>query len=171
MRVKSRGMIALLLAAGLIYACNDPLAQSHIDANVPPAEQFQSLLKRDLQAFFSNRHGSSVAVSYELLRDGPIQTGIAYPKYYVWVKTQSSAGPVEEGAVRVAAMDRTRFEVTHFMSKRDIQTNPSGVEQVFPQALAGRIRERADARPLKSNFAVERTAGSHTLAAAAHRKR
>jgi hypothetical protein len=44
-------------------------------------------------------------------------------------------------------MDKAHFEVTHFMSKRDIQTNPGGVEQVFPRALAERIRERANARP------------------------
>jgi hypothetical protein len=87
MRAKSRVVIAMLLAGGWLFACNDPVAQSHIDANVPSAEQFHSLLKRDLQAFFSNRHGSSVTVSYELLRDGPTQTGIAYPKYYAWVKT------------------------------------------------------------------------------------
>ena len=140
MWTKNLVLIVMLLSGGLISACNDPLAQSHVDANVPPAEQFHRFLKRDLQAFFSNRHGSSVAISYALLHDGPTQTGIAYPKYYLWVKTENSAGPIEEGAIRVAARGRTRFELTHFMPKRDIQTDPAGVEQVFPKALAQDIR-------------------------------
>jgi len=137
----------VLLAGVLTSACNDPIAQSHIDANVPSAEHFHPFLKRDLQTFFNSRQGPNAAISYELLRDGPTQTGIAYPKYYIWVNVRNSAGTVDEGAVRVAAIDGTRFEVTHFLSKGEIQANPAGVEQVFPSALGDRIRQRADARP------------------------
>ncbi len=145
MRTRARVVLVLLVAGGFISACTDPIAQSHVDANAPSADQFHPLLKRDLQTFFTGRHGSSVAVVYELLRPGPTQTGVAYPKYYVWAKARDSAGAADEGAVRVAAIDKTRFEVTHFMSKGDIQANPTAVEQVFPRALVELIRDRAAA--------------------------
>jgi hypothetical protein len=137
-------MLVALLAATLTCACNDPIAQSHIDANVPPAGQFHPLLKRELEAFFSSAtHRSDIVVGYELLREGPTQSGVAYPKYYVWVKAQTPQGPLDEGAARLAAIDKTRFEVTHFLRKADIQADPAGVEQVFPNALAEDIRTRA----------------------------
>jgi hypothetical protein len=144
---KSRMAIVVVLLGIFPSACNDPIPQSHIDANVPGADQFDQLLKQDLQAYFQKSHPGSVTVAYDLLRDGPTQTGIAYPKYYVWVKVHEAAGLVDEGAVRVAAIDKTRFEVTHFMSKREIQGKPGGVERVFPTALADNIRMRAGVGP------------------------
>ena len=139
----------LLILVGLVVvtltcACNDPIAQSHIDANVPPARQFHPLLKRDLEAFFrSAGQRPDIDVGYEVPREGPTQSGVAYPKYYVWVKAQAPQGLVEEGAVRLAAIDRTRFEVTHFLRKADIQADHGTVERIFPKALAEDIRTRA----------------------------
>ena len=58
-------------------------------------------------------------------------------------KAQTPQGPVDEGAARLAAIDKTRFEVAHFLRKADIQADPAGVERVFPKALAEDIRTRA----------------------------
>jgi len=138
-------LVAVVLALG-VSACGDPIAQSHVDANVPSSDQFHVLLKRDLHAFFRAARGTEVAVDYELLRPGPTQSGVAYPKYYLWARVRNAPGVlVDEGAVRVAAVDRKRFDVTDFVSKRDIQSNPTAVEQVFPKALADGIRSRAGA--------------------------
>ena len=52
-----------------------------------------------------------------------------------------------EGAVRLAAIDRARFEITHVLPSRDIRANPSGAEQIFPSALAEVIRARAGVQP------------------------
>ncbi len=77
------------------------IEQSHIDGNVPAPKDFQSFLIRDLQKHFSSLLKKKVRVEYELLRDGPTQVGIAYPKYYAWVKiygtgaSQSSKGRCE----------------------------------------------------------------------------
>jgi hypothetical protein len=78
-----------------------------------------------------------------MLREGPTQTGIAYPKYYVWVRAQTPQGIVDEGAIRLAAIEKTRFEMTHFLRKAAIQADPAAVERVFPKALADDIRRRA----------------------------
>ena len=77
------------------------------------------------------------SVRYELLRKEPTQSGVAYPKYYAWVTMDTSAGPVE-GAVRLAAVDRERFEVTDFCSSSDIRTNPGGVDAAGSRPGQGR---------------------------------
>jgi hypothetical protein len=56
-----------------------------------------------------------------------------------------SDGPtqLDEGAVRVAAIDGTRFEVTDFLSRQEIKTNPAVLKQVFPAALVETILAKA----------------------------
>jgi len=72
-------------------------------------------------------------------REGPTLPGIAYPKFYVWVRIDK-AGSVEEAAARIAAMDQVRFEVTDYLSKEDILSNPAAIDSVFPQAVCEKIR-------------------------------
>jgi hypothetical protein len=74
-------------------------------------------------------------VEYKLLRNGPTQSGTSYPKYYLWVKVRNSGILLHEGAARVEAIERKRFEVTNFLSREAIQTTPSEVGAVFPSAL------------------------------------
>ncbi len=59
---------------------------SHVEANVPPQKEFDEILARDLQAYFQDLKGKQVGVQYEFLRRGPTQVGVAYPKFYLWVK-------------------------------------------------------------------------------------
>jgi hypothetical protein len=138
---------AFLLLAASATSCRPEkaslqrVAQSHVDANVPSEPAFDSLLRHDLAAYFTSRLGRDATVDYELLRRGPTQTGIAYPKFYAWVRVKAG-GAVEEGAVRLAARDRTGFEVTHFIPQAEIRGAPEALNTVFPPAVADSIRKR-----------------------------
>ena len=135
----SKAFLAACFIAFCTSACGDPIADSHIKANVPACGQFSNLLARDLQSYFQ-----AASVDYELLRQGPTQTGISYPKYYLWVKVRNSSGGLSsEGAVRVAAIDQARFEVTNFLPAQDIRAKPTAVEQIFPRPLVESILSRA----------------------------
>jgi hypothetical protein len=121
------------------------LQQSHIEANVPDAGQFESLLKRDLLAHFKvNGHPSADRVEYKLLRDAPTQSGVAYPKFYAWVVVVGTGTKqLNQGAVRVASVEKVRFEVTQFISKEQVKTDRDAIERVFPAALVPAILQLA----------------------------
>jgi hypothetical protein len=123
------------------------LQYSHIEANVPKAEEFERLLQRDLLAFFTQTAGSSATlIEVQPLRVGPTQSGVSYPKFYLWVKVIAGSSVQQEGAVRVTAIQRARFEVTDFLSAASIRENPGEVSKVFPAALVAAIQERAAAK-------------------------
>ena len=128
----------------VFFGCNDPItdiAKSHIDANVPKGKLFDEYLKRDLEHYFCT--DSDCTVTYTLLRDGPTQTGIAYPKYYVRAQCLKKQKVISEGAVRVAAVEQERFEVTNFLSRQEILATPSEVNSVLPAALVESILKKA----------------------------
>lgn len=118
------------------------IAESHTAANVPTKANFDKFLRRDLTAYFAKATGKKVIVKYELLRDGPTQSGVAYPKYYLWVKISRDKTPLQEGAVRVAAIQRRRFEVTHYLSKVEIAKRPEQIEETFSVPVAEKIRQK-----------------------------
>lgn len=118
------------------------IQQSHIDANVPPEADFDRLLRRDLAAYFASIDGSTSEISYELLRRGPTQSGIAYPKFYAWVSVRREGHPNHEGAVRLAAINRERFEIIQFVDQSEARRDPSGLDQIFPPPVAAAIRAR-----------------------------
>ena len=122
-------------------ACQSPIAQSHIDANVPDKSSFNRLLERDLKTYFERtlKRGDPLRLEYQLLRDGPTQTGISYPKFYLWVKVYTGKETMAEGAIRVAAVERQRFDVTDFITKNNIVAEPAKVQLVFPAALNEKI--------------------------------
>jgi hypothetical protein len=116
---------------------------SHIKANVPVEADFAPFLRRDLAVYFAkDRKGKSVKVDYELLRDGPTQSGISYPKYYAWVRIDGGKSDQDRGAVRVAAIERKRFEVTSFTSERDIRADPGALASEFPGAVCASIKSK-----------------------------
>jgi hypothetical protein len=127
-----RGVAVLVL---VLQACNPQVAR-HTASDA----QFDRLLRRDLSAHFGG-----AAVSYELLRREPTQSGVAYPKYYAWVRVQRDDGLLE-GAVRLAAVDDERLVVTHFLQAQEIVTSPGLIESVFPEPLLETIRDRARRR-------------------------
>lgn len=116
--------------------------RSHVVGNVPKESDFDSFLERDLTDYFRNEDSTVVKVEYELLRKRPTQTGVAYPKFYAWVHVTRSTGPPRTGVVRVAAVDGTGFDVTHFLASESIRSEPERVTGVFPAALSRVIHER-----------------------------
>lgn len=150
MRMIFNGIILIML-----WGCSEPselekiqqqiaeLQRSHIDGNVPDNAQFDDFLVRDLSAFFQSM-GDMITVDYKLLRDEPTQVGVSYPKYYLWVRVYSHGQLVEQGAARVAAVEKIRFEILPFVSQAQIQTDPSEIEQIFPESLLNTIYRLAD---------------------------
>jgi hypothetical protein len=115
----------------------EDIQKSHIDANVPDQFQFDSLLKRDLEKYFSK--SKPVVVKWEFLRDVPTQSGVAYPKYYLWAKIYTDDKLSKEGAVRVAAIERTRFDITDFVSVKQIKNRSQDIYTIFPMAVCEKI--------------------------------
>ena len=138
--------VSLLLVAGVVTACAQPqgesIAESHIRANVPDEKDFAKFLKRDLEQYFKDTVKKTVTVEYELLRNGPTQSGIAYPKFYTWVTVRDGKTVIDQGAVRVAAVEKKHFDVTDFVSEADIKDAPMVLDLIFPKPVADKIRER-----------------------------
>jgi len=120
----------------------DSIADSHIRANVPDEKDFDSFLKRDLESYFKELKKKSVVVEYQLLRNGPTQSGTAFPKFYIWVMIKENGALLEDGAVRVAAMEKKRFEVLNYLTRADIERDVERVYQIFPRPVADKIKEK-----------------------------
>jgi len=83
------------------------LAESHIVANVPGTNDFRPFLIRDLAAYLKPKHGDKLAVDYELLRDGPTQSGVAYPKFYLWLRATNAENAVVRGPCELQPLKRS----------------------------------------------------------------
>ena len=118
--------------------------KSHIAENIPSQEDFDRVLLQQLsEHFMQELNEESLIVEYELLREGPTQTGVAYPKYYAWVTVQSKdAVLLLEGAARIAAIDKQSFDVVDFLSVSDIEKTPIKIYRVFPNDVASEIDQR-----------------------------
>ncbi len=102
----------------------DSIAASHVEANVPERGEFERLIKRDLKLYLDRRFQLDLKIDYELLRLEPTQSGISYPKYYVWVRGVSEGRIAVEGAARVAALKKEKFELTDFLQREEIMASP-----------------------------------------------
>jgi hypothetical protein len=150
--MKTQLIFASLLL--LVWGCTvsgqstvDSIADSHIRANVPDDKDFENFLKRDLESYFrelkkKKKKKKSVVVEYELLRKAPTQSGTAFPKFYIWVMIKENGALLEDGAVKVAAMEKKRFEVLNFLARADIKQNVERVYQIFPRPVADKIKEK-----------------------------
>lgn len=116
------------------------LARSHVLANAPDEKDFNVVLKRDLENYFKAKYQSQISIKYEFLRDGPTQSGVSYPKYYLWVTIFDVDKKIDEGAVRVAAIEQTHFEVTDYLKREEINNN--NIYLVFPGPVCEKIKER-----------------------------
>ncbi len=137
---------ALALAAFLVQdpetVFREIPAFTHRSQTVPPAADFDRILRRDLETYFARSRGTDLIVDWELLRDGPTQSGVAYPKFYAWVRVRRNGAIVDQGAVRLAAIDRKLFEVTDFVPETSIRTDGAKLDDVFPAQVAETIRRR-----------------------------
>ena len=145
--MKTQLILASLLL--LVWGCTvsgqstvDSIADSHIRANVPDEKDFDSFLKRDLELYFKELKKKSVVIEYQLLRNGPTQSGTAFPKFYLWVMIKENSALLEDGAVKVAAIEKKRFEVLNFLARADIERNVERVYQIFPRPVADKIKEK-----------------------------
>jgi len=136
--------LSLWLAACGPTPAEPSVEQSHTSGNVPDQSAFNALLTRDLLAHFQSSDPQLTRVEFKLLRAAPTQSGVAFPKYYAWVKTFAGTSLRQEGAVRVAAVDKTHFDVTHFLNKAQLQQGDQA-KQVFPAALIPDIMRLATA--------------------------
>jgi hypothetical protein len=120
------------------------LRDEHIQANVPESDLFATYLQRDLLAYLQAEVSHEIAsVAFSLLRDEPTQSGLAYPRFYLWVVATSRDGSERAGAARVAAIDRLRFEISDFVPAQDIRADPQALDSVFPAPLVPAILAKA----------------------------
>lgn len=119
----------------------DDIAKSHVEGNALAPSKFDKVLKRDLTAYFQKSKGKGLTVNYKYLREGATQSGVSYPKYYLWVSVYRHKRLIDAGAVRVAAIDQSYFEVTNYLSKAQIRKNPKQIELVFPQPVCAKISQ------------------------------
>ena len=96
--------LVLLIVPGMLYGIGSTgadifrgIQESHIQGNVPEASTFDAYLKRDVASFFQAKFRKSLEISYDLLRQGPTQSGVALPKYYLWVRVIDQGTIIEEG--------------------------------------------------------------------------
>ena len=141
-------MIAALLV--VLLATAQPSAEetilsiqsSHIEANAPDRADFDKYMRRDLAAYFAQVRKKILSVEFELLRDSPTQSGVSYPKFYVWVRVAGGKSSQDRGAVRLAAIEKKRFEVTDFVSEETIRRQPEGIYQLFPGQVCEKIKAK-----------------------------
>ena len=137
--------VGLLSFSGLGYFVAVPLQlakvqNSHIQRNVP--SQFDEILQRDLTSYFQGLNAEIIKVEYELLRNVLTQVGVGTPKYYIWVKLYGREGLLDEGAVKVAAVEKTQFTVLNYSAIADLKKSPERINQVFPLPVGDKIRSR-----------------------------
>ena len=133
-------VIPLLVFVLLVAACvvSEPFTNSHVEGNVPEQAQFFQYLERDVKAYLKCED-----VSVELLRKKPTQVGLAYPKYYAWVVGKKSGKVATQGAMRIAAIDKEMFEVTHYFTARELRENEELARNTFPKPLVAEVLRRA----------------------------
>lgn len=136
-------LVLMLAHPALAQTFGRALQQSHIEANEPELKKFPQLLQRDLVQYFHRIYGKPIQVTGELLRAQATQTGVAFPKYYAWVWIYDKTKLLAEGAVRVAAVEKTHFEVTDFLSTKAIVKEPTAIYEVFPALLCPEILKRS----------------------------
>lgn len=147
MHKKASFYLLSLMLAGLSLPAHgqgiaEDIARSHIDANVPPPDKFAGILRRDLESYISQAQGQKVTVKVEMLREGPTQTGLAFPKFYVWARVYAKKRLLDEGAARLAAVERKRFDVTTYLNRSAIRKQPEQLDAVFPKPVVERIRAK-----------------------------
>ena len=138
-------LTALLCVVTLGCNAQDPMtaiANSHVEGSAPKGELLDKYLQRDLTAYFCKGQ-TNCRVEYEYLRQAATQSGVSYPKYYLWTRCFTNDQLTAEGAVRVAAVDQKYFDVTHYLSAKEIVASPDEVGAIFPAALANKIVEKA----------------------------
>ena len=136
------GLIAILAVVTFASSCGLPLSisASHVDANVPDPADFDRILIHDLTEYVTDSDDKGISVKYEMLRDRPSQSGVALPKFYCWLqKLDADGNVIEEAAIRMAAVDKTHFDVIQYFEKDRIIREPEVLKGVFPADVIEKI--------------------------------
>lgn len=137
-------LVGGVLAYGLSYVAGCLMivfiGLSHVAAYSPDADKFEAIFIRDAQDYFSNMKGRPVTVTYEELRDGPIQTGIGFPRYKIRVKVFADGRQIDEGEVIAAGVGKDRFEITRFFSKSMSPDVPSRTQDISPESVGEKVK-------------------------------
>ena len=136
--VRAASVAAVLTATLTAGACRHEQAEP----DVPAPAAFDAQLRGDLQKYFSSERPPLTVIGYELLRPGPTVTGIAYPKYYLWVRLRGPDSSLIEAAVRAAAINQA-FEITNVLDAEGIRSGKEAPGAVFPAALVPELERRA----------------------------
>ena len=123
------------------------IQRSHIEANVPADSDFERFLQRDLDKYFKATRTKPFTLTYEFLRKGATQSGVSYPKFYLWVQMSEEGKVVEQGAVRVAAVEKKEFQITDFARVAAIRADPASIYKVFPALVCETIKQRLGLAP------------------------
>ena len=139
------------ILVALLFVCCVSIGRtqsnSHIERHVPAPNDFAKILARDVREYLSKKEGQVLVAEFELLRDAPTQSGVAYPKFYAWVRgMDDQKKTVVEGAMRLTAIEKKRFEVIDFLSKSEIIAASDRVESVFPRILIPKVKEKVGAK-------------------------
>ena len=118
------------------------LAESHIQGNVPADKDFLPFLQRDLNVHFGGQAGTPAVQRVEMLREGPTQSGLSYPKFYLWIVLLDG----REAVVAVAAIDRKRFQVDQVFFAAEIATNQEVMNGKLPPPVAAAALKRLKLR-------------------------
>jgi hypothetical protein len=117
------------------------------DANVPDDKDFLRILQRDITEYVTDASDKEVSVTVELLRDRPTQSGVALPKFYVWiVKRDQNGAMMEEAVARIAAVEKTHFDVVQYYPRERILNDPELMQKVFPDDVYKKILERVNGK-------------------------
>lgn len=119
---------------------------SHVEANAPSEANFVEQLQRDVRAYLATNGLPAKSVKIELLRKGATQSGVSYPKYYIWIRAADEEAKRRiEGAMRVIAIERTRFDITDFTPADSIRSDPAQLASIYPALLIPAIQQHAKA--------------------------
>ena len=118
------------------------LADSHIQGNVPADKDFLPFLQRDLNVHFGGQAGTPAVQRVEMLREGPTQSGVSYPHFYLWVMLLDG----REAVVAVDAIDKKRFQVDQVFFAAEIATNQEVMNGKLPPPVAASALKRLKLR-------------------------
>lgn len=149
MKIKNLQIIVLLVIFGVSVqtACAqdstfNEIRQSHIDANVPAEKDFDAFLKRDLEKYFKAEPEKDVSVKYELLRKDAAQSGVALPKFYIWVEVYEKDKLIERGAARIAAVEKKEFHIVQYFDESRLKKDTELISKIFPRTVIEKIEEK-----------------------------
>ena len=133
----------LFVGAGIVDGQDNPMAavqRSHIDGNVPDENDFDTILRRDITTYVTDAKDKDISVTVELLRKGPTQSGVALPKFYIWIEKRDAKGALmEEAAARIAAVEKKRFDVIQYYDRKRIVAEPDLMQKIFPAEVYEKI--------------------------------